>query len=186
MGVAKLSDFKVVRRERGDGSPPSFIVSFPPNRAFSESLKNKKETRKERKQSLGSMAIFPERQSLGSMAIFPERQSLGSMAILSPRDRVSGPWRFCCLSDCLSICLIVCVWLSEWRLLDFLFLHTISRRFLNTRLPTHDSTPFPDLELFPSRLPHTLEPFPDDHFLIPPSLHTIPSNSPPAGGRRRS
>ena len=32
---------------------------------------------------------------------------------------------------------------------------SIPRHFLSTRLPTHDSTPFPDLELFPSRLPHT-------------------------------
>jgi len=80
-----------------------------------------------------------------------------------PRETLTGLGSMAIL---LSVCLSVCVWLSEWRLLDSLFLHTISRHFLNTRLPTHDSTPFPDLELFPSRLPHTLKPFPDDHFLI--------------------
>ena len=61
-----------------------------------------------------------------------------------------------CLFVCVSVCLFVCVWLSEWRLLDSLSLQTISRHVLNTRLFTHDSTPFPDTFLISDR--HSLPP----------------------------
>jgi len=84
-------------------------------------------------------------------------------------SRVHGDFVVCCVSVCLCVCLSVCVCLSEWRLLDSFFLHTIPKTFPEISSPYTIPRHF----LISSFFPHT-KPFPDDHFLIPPSLHTIP------------